>query len=67
MIGDLNLNPCPFCESTYISIQHMDKHKVNGYDTRIYQAYCTQCWANRGWCDTKESAIEWWNKRKDGK
>jgi len=54
------LKPCPFCGSKNIGIQHMDKN-----DARIYQVYCIPCWANRGWFDTEEDAIAWWNKRKE--
>lgn len=50
------LKSCPFCGNDNIGIQKVDGN---------WQCYCIPCWANRGWFDDKETAIFYWNKRKE--
>lgn len=56
------LKPCPFCEKTWLYYSDMDsfKWKVN--------CLCGHAWATSTWENTKEEAIEAWNRRAvDGK
>ena len=57
MMGELK--PCPFCYDTWLYYSDMNifKWKVN--------CECGYAWDNSTWEDTKEEAIEAWNRRVD--
>lgn len=48
------LKPCPFCGGTPI---------VSGCDDTLWIVICKECNASIGYKETKEEAIEAWNKR----
>lgn len=49
------LNPCYHCESLLVDVQKCRNGK--------YEAYCFHCGVVGPECNSKEKAIEAWNKR----
>ena len=51
----MELKPCPFCGCKDIIIRREDYN--------LFGANCNDCGAEGSYCDTKEEAVEAWNKR----
>ena len=51
---DNKLKPCPFCGGEAI---------IDGCDDTLWIVICKECNASIGYKETKEEAIEAWNKR----
>lgn len=52
------LKPCPFCGADVAKVA--DWSDVDGKE---YWVFCQQCAAATGHCETREGAIEAWNRR----
>ena len=53
----MRVKPCPFCGNDYIATDS------TYYSTKHFRCFCGKCWAEGATGDTKEEAIEKWNKR----
>ena len=51
------LKPCPFCGG---KAEILTTDSYSGFD---YCVMCISCIGNVDWCNTKEEAIEAWNRR----
>jgi Lar family restriction alleviation protein len=61
------MKPCPFCGNTNKDEFAIHSHIHNHYrDLVIYNACCS-CGATGPDMDTKEEAVERWNKRREAK
>lgn len=53
------LKPCPFCGAKGPHLQ-LDDVEYHGY---IYHVHCVHCGGSGGAVDTRDKAIEIWNRR----
>ena len=53
---EIELKPCPFCEG---------KAEITSYHNAAIFVQCTDCYATFPHFDSKEEAIEAWNRRAD--
>ena len=51
---EIELKPCPFCEG---------KAEITSYHNAVIFVQCTDCYATFPHFDSKEEAIEAWNRR----
>lgn len=56
------LKPCPFCEGKTVSIYDYQNYYTLPYHWRVK---CDKCGAEGPIADSKEEAIDAWNKRSD--
>lgn len=54
-----NLIPCPFCGKSNAKVRH-EKHWRPKLSSNVI---CKTCFANTGWFNTDEEAIQAWNRR----
>lgn len=57
VINDNELKPCPFCGERNINVSEA------GYRSDLWFIQCEDCWATFPHLDTKQEAIEAWNRR----
>lgn len=66
------LKPCPFCNNNNISVVVDNAayslgliDKTDVHFNVICSTISCGCGASSGWCDTREEAINTWNRRAD--
>lgn len=55
----IDLKPCPFCGGNEVKVRH-EKYWRPKLSSNVI---CKECFANTGWFDTDEEAINAWNRR----
>lgn len=57
----MELKPCPFCGSVYITIR---EHWYDGYKSdQDYYLLCEHCGVEGPWSENREQVIQHWNTR----
>ena len=63
-MAEIELKPCPFCGSSNVTLE-VEYGSDCGYGFGGHTVICNNCGVQTIYYETKEEAIEAWNKRAD--